>query len=195
MILAIGRSPLCEFIREQNLNIITYPEFFDNKKLLLKGGVRDYITSLLRHYKQVKYALYPDYYYRDINLPQQIAEKITFIYPVHKKSEVEFIEKLKSKYNIIPGFASDDKYREDYDIYWFVDTFREKKWYLGISTWRELREAKRFNFFGGDITGFILGRHEDRKNPTTLSIKLKEIIEYVSRPQGKQLTLFNFLKK
>ncbi|AON96545.1 hypothetical protein ATV_gp69 [Bicaudavirus pozzuoliense] len=189
-IIAMGQSPLCNFIKEQlKMNIIVYPEFFDNKKLLLQRRVRDYIISLLRNYRKIRYALYPDYYYRDINLPAEITEKITFIYPVHSKNEVEFIAKLKSKYNIIPGFASDSRYR-DYDIYWFVNTFREEKWYLGISTWRELREAKRFEFYGGDITGFVLGNHEDRKNPEVLRRKLKEIIEYVSRPQGKQLTLF-----
>jgi hypothetical protein len=186
MILAVGHGPLADLIRREKLGLVAFPEFFDNKKLLLQGRVREYVRALFKNYKHIRYALYPDYYYKELDLPRSI----TYVYPVHKLSEADFVKELQRRYTIIPGYASDPGFR-DYNITDFMETFKEPKWYLGISTWRELREAILFNFDYGDITGFLLGKFSQIKDRKYVRARVTELLKYVNSPY-KQTSLLDF---
>ena len=189
MKLAVGHGPIADFVRREKMELIAFPEFFDNKRLLLQGRVREYVRALLKNYRQIKYALYPDYYYKELDLPTSI----TYVYPVHKLSEADFIKGLQRKYNIIPGYASDPRFR-DYSITDFTETFKGPKWYLGVSTWKEIREALLFGFDYADITGFLLGRFHQIKDRDYLRRRIRELLKLVSKPQGRQSSILEFLR-
>ena len=193
MIVGIGRSPIADFIIKYYNEYVgkalyPYPLFYDNKKLLLQGRVREYVRALFKNYKHIRYALYPDYYYKELDLPRSI----TYVYPVHKLSEADFVKELQRRYTIILGYASDPRFR-DYNITDFMETFKGPKWYLGISTWRELREAILFNFDYGDITGFLLGKFSQIKDRKYVRARMTELLKYVNSPY-KQTSLYDFVK-
>jgi hypothetical protein len=169
--IAIGKNPFYKLLSQDfKGKLIIYPEFYDNMKLLIKRKYENYIKQLWKHYKVIKFAVYPDYIQKIFVLP----ENITYIYPLHSLKELVFVEKLKRKYNIIIGYCSNYKYR-DYTLHQFLKRINEPKWYLGISSKEELREALRFNFDYGDITLILLGSYSQIKD-----------YEYVK----KQLTKF-----
>ena len=194
MIVGIGRSPIADFIIKYYNEYVgkalyPYPLFLDDKKLLLQGKKARYVQRLWANKNVTKIALYPDYTYEILNLPKHIL----YILPIHDlRKDYELYCKLKEKYNIWPGYASDAKYR-NYSLEEFLETFKgEKLWYLGVSTKTELKEALMFNFQGMDVTGFLFGKNEDRKNALKLRRMLTDFLKQVSKPQGRQSSILEF---
>jgi hypothetical protein len=181
MIIAIGNNPFCNLLHnddEISKHFIVYPAFYDNLKALIKGNYESYVKQLWRKRKFIRYALYPDYVYKIIPLPKSI----TYIYPVHSLSEYDFISRLKKEYNIIAGYCSSPKLR-DYSIKQFIQMFPYSKWYLGISTKHELKEAIRYNFDYCDITLMLLGSFNKIKKYSYVKEKLKELFELINHPK------------
>lgn len=198
MIIGIGKSPFANFIKKYTPELVgtvfyPYPMFFDDKKDLLEGHVKEYIIRLTKNMHQIKIALYPDY--QDENLP--LPRNITYIYPVHSLTEYEKFQRVKRKFqNVYVGYASDPKYR-DYELCDFLKTFRgEKIWYLGVSTKRELEEALHFDAM--DVTGFMFGNHSDRTNKDRLLRNIKNFVKEVERKRKRdincQTSIFDYLK-
>jgi hypothetical protein len=202
MIIGIGRSPIAYRIRYTSFNnseLLPYPLFYDNKKLLLTAtnGYIYYLKELVKLKNIIKVALWPD----NIDLGKAarvvnifLLENITFVVPIHSLDQLEIVDKLKEfNFRVFTGYASDKKYR-NYELGDFIKAAKTKKWYLGVSTKKELRELLLHNFDGFDITGYLFGSHEDRKNPEIVTKKLRKLLQLISKPQGKQLTLFDFLE-
>jgi len=194
MIVGIGRSPITDFIIKYYNEYVgkalyPYPLFLDDKKLLLQGKKARYVQRLWANKNVTKIALYPDYTYEILNLPKHIL----YILPIHDlRKDYELYCKLKEKYNIWPRYASDVKYR-NYSLEEFLEEFKgEKLWYLGVSTKTELKEALMFNFQGMDVTGFLFGKNEDRKNALKLRRMLTDFLKQVSKPQGRQSSILEF---
>jgi len=194
MIVGIGRSPITDFIIKYYNEYVgkalyPYPLFLDDKKLLLQGKKARYVQRLWANKNVTKIALYPDYTYEILNLPKHIL----YILPIHDlRKDYELYCKSKEKYNIWPRYASDVKYR-NYSLEEFLEEFKgEKLWYLGVSTKTELKEALMFNFQGMDVTGFLFGKNEDRKNALKLRRMLTDFLKQVSKPQGRQSSILEF---
>ncbi|ARM76112.1 hypothetical protein [Acidianus manzaensis] len=189
MILAIGYNPLINKL--QNLNdYIIYPRFFDDKKtLLIEKNYKAYLKKLWANRKKIEIALYPD----NINYVLPVPRNILYVIPIHDLSQIEIADKLReNNYSVIMGYASDARYR-NYDIHSFIkESKKYEKWYLGISTKRELREALRYSFDYGDITLMLLGKFEQIKNLDYVMRKLTELLNYI-KSQGRQTTLSEFL--
>jgi hypothetical protein len=194
MILAMGHTIFEEKLRGQLPNFLIYPEFFDSKKDLLQGNYHNYIRKLWTLRKEIKVALYPDYVYTVLPLPKEIE----YIIPVHEINErvVSLYNDLINKgYKIWLGYASTPKFR-DYTILEFNEFSKKlntKTWYLGISTWREFKEALQWNFDGIDITTMLLGKFEQIKNYDYVKRRITELLQLISKP-GRQLTLYDFVK-
>jgi hypothetical protein len=202
MIIGIGRGPIAYRIRYTSFNnseLLPYPLFYDNKKLLLTttNGYIYYLKELVKLKNIIKVALWPDNTRLDkaarvVNI--FLLENITFVVPIHSLDQLEIVDKLKEfNFRVFTGYASDKKYR-NYELEDFIKAAKTKKWYLGVSTKKELRELLLHNFDGFDITGYLFGTHENRKDFKVLMRNLEELLRTVSKPQGKQLTLFDFLE-
>ncbi len=200
MIIGIGKSPLANFVNKnfRYENVYAYPRFFDNKVLLLEDRDRAYIRymkSLIRNLGKVKIALWPDY--TSLSKVEKIAnlgplKGITFIVPVHSLSDLEIVDELRANnFNVYVGYASDKKYR-DYEMNDFLREAKRPIWYLGVSTKKELRELLLYNFDGFDITGYLFGTNENRKDPTVLKRNLEELFRIVFNP-SRQTSLYDFL--
>jgi hypothetical protein len=201
MIIGIGKSPLSEFIKRnfRYENVYAYPEFFDNKVLLLENRDRayiHYIKLLIRNLRKVKVALWPDY--TNLSKVEKVAnlellKGISFVVPIHSMSDLEIVDELRSNnFTVYTGYASDKKFR-DYEIDGFLKEAKRPVWYLGVSTKKELRELLLYNFDGFDITGYLFGRNEDRKDSDILKRKLEELLRTVYKPQGRQTSLYDFV--
>lgn len=199
MIVGVGRSPLANFIRKYLPHLVgtifyPYPDFFDDKKNLLEGRVKEYVERLWKNRHHVKIALYPDYMDEKLHLPKGI----TYVYPIHSLDEVEKFRRVKEKYvNVYVGYASNEKYR-DYELCDFVRIFHgEKTWYLGVSTKHELAEALYFNAM--DITGYLFGNNNDRTNKEKLLRNIKDFVKEISRGRkGEilcQMSIMDYLRK
>ncbi|WP_016732323.1 hypothetical protein [Saccharolobus islandicus] len=203
MIIGIGRSPLADFINRNFRceSVYAYPKFFDNKVLLLENRDRayiHYIKLLVKNVSKVRIALWPDYtnlsrVEKVVNLG--LLRGISFIVPVHDLSDLEIVDKLRENgFNVYIGYASDRKYR-NYELIDFLKAAKGEKWYLGVSTKRELKEALMFGFQGIDVTGFLIAsKNEQRKDPKILRRNLEDLLRTISKPQGRQLTLYDFVK-
>jgi hypothetical protein len=181
MRIAIGNNPfwkLLSYDNEISRYFIVYPAFYDNLKALINKKYENYIRQLWRKRKIIKYALYPDYIRKIIPLPKSI----TYIYPVHSLNEVDFINRLKKEYSIIAGYCSNPKLR-DYNLKEFIQIFPSIRWYLGISTMKELREAIKYNFEYCDITLMLLGRFSDIKRYSYVKEKLRELFALINHPK------------
>jgi hypothetical protein len=200
MIIGIGKSPLANFVNKnfRYENVYAYPRFFDNKVLLLENRDRAYIRymkSLIRNLGKVKIALWPDYTSlskvgKVVNLG--LLKGITFIVPVHSLSDLEIVDELRANnFNVYVGYASDKKFR-DYEMNDFLREAKRPIWYLGVSTKKELREVLLYNFDGFDITGYLFGTNENRKDPTVLKRNLEELFRTVFNP-SRQTSLYDFL--
>nr|WP_011114797.1 hypothetical protein [Sulfolobus islandicus]AAK06919.1 ORF198 [Sulfolobus islandicus] len=188
-IIGVGRSPAFYNIKLSFGNVYIYPQFYDDKKSLIEKKFSKYVSNVWRYKSVIKFAVYPDYVRIIFNLPSNI----TYIYPVHDLNDVEFYFKLKEKYNVWAGYASNEKLR-NYSLEEFIAVFKdEKKWYLGVSTKQELKEAIGYGFDGFDITSMLLGRFKQIKDINYVKRKLTELLQLISRPQGKQLSLYDFL--
>lgn len=200
MIIGIGKSPLANFVNKnfRYENVYAYPRFFDNKVLLLENRDRAYIRymkSLIRNLGKVKIALWPDYTSlskvgKVVNLG--LLKGITFIVPIHSLSDLEIVDELRANnFNVYVGYASDKKFR-DYEMNDFLREAKRPIWYLGVSTKKELREVLLYNFDGFDITGYLFGTNENRKDPTVLKRNLEELFRTVFNP-SRQTSLYDFL--
>jgi len=202
MIIGIGKSPLANFVNKnfRYENVYAYPKFFDNKVLLLENRDRayiHYIKSLTRNLDKVKIALWPDY--TSLHKVEKVAnlgilKGITFVVPIHSLSDLEIVDELRTNnFNVYVGYASDKKFR-DYEMNDFLREAKRPIWYLGVSTKKELRELLLYNFDGFDITGYLFGTNEVRKDPDVLKRNLEELLRIVSKPQGRQTSLYDFLE-
>jgi len=201
MIIGIGKSPLANFVNKnfRYENVYAYPRFFDNKVLLLEDRDRAYIRymkSLIRNLGKVKIALWPDY--TSLSKVEKIAnleplKGITFVVPIHSLSDLEIVDELiANNFNVYVGYASDKKYK-DYEMNDFLRKAKRPIWYLGVSTKKELREVLLYNFDGFDITGYLFGTNENRKDPTVLKRNLEELFRIVFNP-SRQTSLYDFLE-
>ena len=200
MIVGIGKGPLADFVNK-NFRceyIYAYPKFFDNKVLLLEKRDRafiHYIKLLIRNMYRVKIVLWPDYisYKTAAKIANlDLLRNISFIVPIHSLSDVEIGEELEAHgFKVFYGYASDNKYR-DYEIDEFLREAKGPLWYLGVSTKKELKELLFYNFDGFDVTGYLFGRNEDRKDHKVLKKNVEELLRTVSKPHGKQTSLYDF---
>nr|WP_011225163.1 hypothetical protein [Sulfolobus islandicus]CAG38201.1 hypothetical protein [Sulfolobus islandicus]CDF47315.1 unnamed protein product [Sulfolobus islandicus] len=188
MRLAIGYNPLISKLQDTP-NYIVYPRFFDDKRaLLIERNYKKYLKELWLNKNKIEVALYPD----NISYILPVPGSITYVVPIHNLSQLEIADKLReNNYKVIAGYASDPKYR-DYTIQDFVKASKYETWYLGISTKRELKEALFYSFNYGDITLMLLGRFEQIRDINYVKRKLTELLQLISKPQGKQLSLFAF---
>ena len=202
MIIGIGKSPLANFVNKnfRYENVYAYPKFFDNKVLLLENRDRAYIRyikSLTRNLDKVKIALWPDY--TSLHKVEKVTnlgllKGITFVVPIHSLSDLDIADELReNNFNLYVGYASDKESR-DYEMSDFLREAKRPIWYLGVSTKKELREVLLYNFDGFDITGYLFGTNKDRKDPDVLRRNLEELLRIVSKPQGRQTSLYDFLE-
>ena len=165
MQLAIGKTYFYhELTKDKQINdfYIVYPRFYDNKKLLLSSrGIGGYLLKLWQLKKVIEYAVYPD----NIHYLLTVPKNITYIYVIHRLEEdSKAYFELKKELNLIVGYASGEKWR-NYSLKEFLETFsKERKWYLGISTKWELKEAVYSKFDYGDITTMALGSFKDLRS-------------------------------
>ncbi len=169
-------------------NLILYPEFFDDKRALLDGGWRPYLHSLIRRRQKIKIALYPDY--ATAALTMSVPRNIEYVVPVHDLSAFEVVDRLLSdNYIAWAGYASDPRYR-NYTMDGFLSAADGRRiWYLGASTMHELREAILNNFGGADVTGYILGNNDTRRDARLAAAKVREIALRAAAVAGRQVRL------
>ncbi|ARM76117.1 hypothetical protein [Acidianus manzaensis] len=200
MIIGMGKSPISTLLQQYS-SICAYPCFFDNKVLLTGDRNRayiQYIKLLVRHYakygKVLKIAIWPDY--TSLYKVEKIANiylfnNIRFIVPIHDLSELSIADELRENcFRVFAGYASDKKLR-NYDLADFK-TVNYDLWYLGVSSKHEAREAVLNNFQGFDITTFLFGRHEDRKDSKKLVSNILNFVKEIKH-QGRQTTLSEFV--
>jgi len=159
-----------------------------------------YVSIILskgaRNIGKVKIALWPDY--TNLSKAEKVVnlgllKGISFIVPIHSMGDLEIVDELReNNFNVYIGYASDKKFR-DYEIDDFLREAKRPLWYLGVSTKKELRELLFYGFDGFDITGYLFGRNEDRKDPMVLKRNLEELLR-ISKPQGTQTSLYDFLE-
>ncbi|MEM3187680.1 MAG: hypothetical protein QXY87_14185 [Saccharolobus sp.] len=188
----MGHTVYGERIRKDFPNILVYPEFFDSKKDLLRRNYTNYLRKLWSLRSTIKIAIYPDYIYYKLQVP----DKVEYIIPVHSLSKdvIKIYKELSSFTKVWLGFASNEKYR-DYEIADFVEFAKRlnaKTWYLGISTKRELREAVKWNFEGIDITTMLLGEFEQIGDYNYVRRKITELLGH-TKAQGRQTRITEFL--
>jgi hypothetical protein len=144
------------------------------------------VRALIRHRKKIRVALYPDYATAILPVPRNIE----YIVPVHDLSAFEVLDRLVANgYTVWAGYASDPRYR-DYTMWDFkaaANGFRT--WYLGASAMWELHEAITNNMDGVDITGYIIGNNDIRKDAIRAPAKVKEIALRVASVAGEQIRL------
>jgi len=105
-----------------------YPEFFDNKNLLLRRKWTRYIKELHKKRNVVKVAVWPDYCYQSWI---KNALNVTWVFPLHRMGELDFVLKIEPDFIAMPQSEP----LRDYGISWFVSTAREygfKTWLLGL---------------------------------------------------------------
>ena len=200
MIIGIGKGPLSYFVWKYMSEYVCnplypYPLFYNAKRDLLtnKHAYINYLRKLQLRRKEVKIAVYPDYIPPNkVHVNLSILKSIEFIVPIHSLEDLAIAAELEALgFNIYYGFASEPHYRS-YTLNDFIRAVKGKKWYLGISTKRELQEALNYGFDGADITGFLFGKNEDRKNALKLRRMLTDFLKQVSKPQGRQSSILEF---
>jgi len=206
VLIGIGDSPLADFVKKYLYDSFVYsyfypyPKFFDNKALLLGDRERAYIyyfKSLIRNLRKVRIALWADYTplqkVERVVSSVEILKGIRFIVPIHSLSDFEIADQLRENgFSLFVGYAS-DKTSRDYEVFDFLKVARDETWYLGVSSKRELREALLHNFNGLDVTGYLFGSNKERTDKKKLIKELEELVRTVTRPRGKQTTLFEFV--
>jgi len=202
VVIGMGKSPVAPLLQHYD-NICAYPCFFDNKVLLTEDRDRayiQYIKLLLRHYarygKALKIAIYPDYtplHKLEKVANMQIFRNVKFIVPIHELSELEIVDRLvENGYSVYAGYVSDKKLR-NYELNDFKKAVKYDRWYLGVSSKREVREALLHCFQGFDITTFLFGSHKDRKDIKNLASNILSFVKEVSAVKGRQTSLYDFI--
>jgi len=167
---------------EINSKFIIFPRFFDNKKKLIKREYKSYVYDVWRLRNVIQYAIYPDYVREELPLPRNI-KYIYVIHEIEKDSKAFFT--LSGKFSLIVGYASGEKYR-DYSLKEFMQTFRDtEKWYLGVSTKWEAKEAIANDFDYMDITTMAIGSFKDLRSYESVKSLLLRFYEYVKKEEEK----------
>lgn len=199
MIIGIGKSPLSYFVWKYMSEYVCnplypYPLFYDAKGDLLTSKLAyiGYLRKLQVKRNEVRIAVYPDYvlpHKARVNLSP--LKSIEFVVPIHSlENDMVIVEELKSLgFKVYYGYASDSRYRS-YTLNDFLRAVKGRKWYLGVSTRHELEEALRYDFDGIDITGYVLGRNNIRKDSGRLKRRVKELIMKVKQKRITDFTVF-----
>jgi hypothetical protein len=130
---------LMRSLKQKGLVDLVYPEFFDNKDLLIAKRWSAYLRKLRRMECEVKVAVWPDYCY-DERLKARF--NVEWIFPLHRRDELSFA--LNAADYI--GFPSSDGLR-DYTLDWFSEQKRLhgfKAWLLGLKP-RYIRKLHTFD--------------------------------------------------
>lgn len=159
---------------------VVFPRFFDSKKKLIKREYKSYIYDVWRLRNEIDFAIYPDYLREELPLPRDI-KYIYVIHEIEKDSKAFF--SLSRKFSLIPGYASDEKYR-DYSLEDFLKTFANtEKWYLGVSTRREAKEAITNGFDYMDITTMALSSFSDLRSYESVKKLLLSFHDFVKKEE------------
>jgi len=137
-------------LRQKGLVDLVYPEFFDDKDLLVAKRWGAYLRKLRRMGREVKVAVWPDYCY-DERLKTRF--NVEWVFPLHHRNELGFALKVADYI----GFPNRDDLR-DYGIAWFIEQKRRygfRAWLLGLKP-RYLRVNVLQHFDACDITGASL---------------------------------------
>jgi hypothetical protein len=116
---------IMRLLQQKGLVDLIYPEFFDEKDLLIARRWSAYLRRLRRYADEVKVAVWPDYCY-DERLKAHFS--VEWVFPLHRRSELDFA--LKAADYI--GFPNDLR---DYGLVWFFEQRRIygfKTWLLGL---------------------------------------------------------------
>jgi len=129
---------------------LSYPEFLDNFFIAEEGksNVPKFLKYLCKHRNLVIFAVYPDNRL-DLEGFHKNYDFCEWIYPLHRKSEIDYILKFDFEWVGMPH----DPPRRDYGEKWFIDTCDNhglKKWYLGF--WAEDYPEILHHFDGLDST-------------------------------------------
>lgn len=198
MMIGIGKSPLSYFTWKYMAEYIyrplyPYPLFYDAKRDLLTSKLAyiDYLRRLQVKRKDVKIAVYPDYVFpHETRVNLSILKSIEFIVPIHSlEKDITIAKELETLgFSIYYGYASDKRYR-DYTLSEFLKV-EGRKWYLGVSTKREFEEALHNGFDGIDITAYLFGRNEVRRNSSLLKKRIEELIMKVKQKRIMDFIVF-----
>jgi hypothetical protein len=137
-------------LREKGLVDLVYPEFFDDKDLLVARRWGAYLRKLRRVENEVKVAVWPDYCY-DGRLRTRFG--VEWVFPLHSKKELGFALKVAD----YVAFPNRDDLR-DYSLGWFVEQKRAygfRAWLLGVKP-RHIESGVLIRFDACDVTGASL---------------------------------------
>ena len=141
---------IMRLLQQRGLVDLVYPEFFDDKDLLVARRWSAYLRKLRRLENEVKVTVWPDYCY-DERLRDRF--NVEWVFPLHSKKELGFALKVADYI----GFPNRDDLR-DYGIAWFIEQKRRygfKAWLLGLKP-RYLRGGVLQYFDACDLTGMSL---------------------------------------
>jgi len=129
---------------------LSWPEFHDNYFIAeeQRANFKRLIHSILKYKRWVILTVYPDYRY-DLEFLLENYDFTEWIFPLHKKSEMDFVIKNDFKWVGMPHRTT----WRDYSEQWFIDTCAKngfKKWYLGF--WAEDHPEILHHFDGFDST-------------------------------------------
>jgi hypothetical protein len=139
-------------LREKGLVDLVYPEFFDDKNLLVARRWSAYLRKLRRLEGEVRVAVWPDYCY-DERLKTRFS--VEWVFPLHHRSELGFALKVAD----YVAFPNRDDLR-DYGIAWFLEQklrYGFKAWLLGLKP-RHLSVLHLFDacdISGASLRGFM----------------------------------------
>ena len=130
---------------------LTFPEFLDNffVKHKSRPNFWKFVEYLKKYEGTIKFAVLPDYQYHRMEWLMERFEVENWIFPLHKKEEIEIARKLKELGNVWLGFPHRENWR-DYSLKWFLKQEGFKKWYLGF--WAESKPTYLLLFDGFDTT-------------------------------------------
>jgi hypothetical protein len=125
---------------------LPFPQFLDNHYVRKKKSDVIWLIKNIEKYKDlVKFAIAPDYKYKEAVILLKKYPFVNWIFPLHKKNELEFA----LNFDWI-GFPHRKAFR-DYDIEWYFENTKGKKhWYLGF--WNESSPHIIKRFDGLDTT-------------------------------------------
>jgi hypothetical protein len=135
-------------LKQRGLVDLVYPEFFDDKNLLIAKRWSAYLRRLRRVESEVKVAVWPDYCY-DERLKARF--NVEWVFPLHRRSELGFALKV-ADYIAFPNRPE----LRDYSLGWFLEqkqAYGFRAWLLGLKP-RHLCVLHLFD--ACDITGASL---------------------------------------
>lgn len=138
-------EPERQIIRKYDF--MTFPEFLDNFYVRNQTKRFSYFQSLLQRLDgQIRFAVAPDGEYELMAELKTKYPGITWLFPVHKLSEVKIAKRLGFTWLAMPHRRA----WRDYEVSQFIETPNFKKWYLGF--WAETLPHQLHFFDGFDTT-------------------------------------------